>query len=117
MRCVPYGIRNEIQAETQLAVSVGVAASKFVTEAASEESEPDGLMIVEPRTEIAFWGAIASIDCRKVGRPCCGVRVKFRYLDIETVTRQRRVSSSVDEVILYAVARRLFAEGWKGRSL
>ena len=60
MRCVPYGIRNEIQAETQLAVSVGVAASKFVTEAASEESEPDGLMIVEPRTEIA------SIDCRKV---------------------------------------------------
>lgn len=66
MRCVPYGVRNEIQAETQLAVSVGVAASKFVTEAASEESEPDGLMIVEPRTEIAFWGAIASIDCRKV---------------------------------------------------
>ena len=66
MRCVPYGIRNEIQAETQLAVSVGVAASKFVTEAASEESEPDGLMIVELRTEIAFWGVIASIDCRKV---------------------------------------------------
>ena len=44
---------------------------------------------------------------RKVGRPCCGVRVKFRYLDIETVTRQRRVSSSVDEVILYAVALQL----------
>ena len=42
-----------------------------------------------------------------MGRPCCGVRVKFRYLDIETVTRQRRVSSSVDEVILYAVALQL----------
>ena len=203
-------IRNEIQAETQLTVSVGVAASKFVAKVASEESKPDGLIVVDPGTEIDFlqplpvsriWGAgpvaqermhrlgFRSIgdlqraglkrleglfgdntgghyhrlshgldrrrvvirsaqsvshertfdydvysreEChealfelservarrlRKMDRPCCGVRVKFRYPDFETATRQRRVQPSVDDVTLFAVARRLFDEGWKDRPL
>ncbi len=204
-------VRKDIQVETQLAVSVGVAQSKFVAKVASEESKPDGLIIIDPGTEGDFlqplsvsriWGAgpvaqdrmhrlgFRSIgdlqraglkrleglfgrnagghyhrlshgldrrklvvtraarsvshertfdydidsreDChqvlfelservarrlRKMGRPCCGVRVKFRYPDFETVTRQCRVQLNTDEVALYAAARRLFDGGWKERPL
>jgi len=203
-------IRNEIQADTQLAVSVGVAQSKFVAKVASEESKPDGLIVVDPGTEFEFlqplplsriWGAgpvaqermhrlgfqtigdlqraglkrlegllgdnagshyhrlshgldrrkvitraaqsvshertfdfdmYSREEChqvlfelservarrlRKMGRPCCGIRVKFRYPDFETATRQCRLQPSTDDVTLFVAARRLFDEGWKDKPL
>jgi DNA polymerase-4 len=47
-------IRARIRAETGLAASVGIAASKLVAKLASEEAKPDGLLVVEPGTELAF---------------------------------------------------------------
>ncbi len=47
-------IRRRIRTETGLAASVGVATSKLVAKLASEEAKPDGMLVVEPGTELAF---------------------------------------------------------------
>jgi DNA polymerase IV len=59
-------IKHDVRQATQLTVSVGVAASKYVAKVASDLRKPDGLVVVEPGQERAFlaplpvsrlWGA------------------------------------------------------------
>ena len=47
-------LKDEIQNETQLTASVGVASSKLVAKIASDMRKPDGLVIVSPGEEEAF---------------------------------------------------------------
>lgn len=47
-------IRARIRSETGLAASVGVAGTKLMAKLASEAAKPDGLLVVEPGTELAF---------------------------------------------------------------
>ena len=47
-------IRRRVRAELGLAISVGVARSKHLAKIASQVAKPDGLVIVEPETELDF---------------------------------------------------------------
>jgi DNA polymerase IV len=47
-------IRTRVRAETGLTASVGVAPSKLLAKLASDDAKPDGMLIVEPGTELAF---------------------------------------------------------------
>ena len=59
-------LRARVRAETGLALTVGVAASKFMAKLASTRGKPDGLLVVPPGRALAFlhplpvdalWGA------------------------------------------------------------
>lgn len=47
-------IRARIKDETGLTASVGVASNKLLAKLASDDAKPDGMLVVEPGTELAF---------------------------------------------------------------
>jgi len=51
---IAAAIKRDVRAATELSVSVGVAANKFVAKVASDLQKPDGLVVVAPGTERAF---------------------------------------------------------------
>src|ERR1700712_844994 len=47
-------VRERVKAEVGLPISVGVARTKHLAKIASQVAKPDGLLVVEPATELAF---------------------------------------------------------------
>jgi DNA polymerase-4 len=47
-------IRADVQAETGLPISVGVARTKFLAKVASQAAKPDGMLVVHPNRELEF---------------------------------------------------------------
>src|ERR1700741_4297286 len=47
-------IRRRVRAELGLPISIGVARTKHLAKIASQVAKPDGLVVVDPGTEIAF---------------------------------------------------------------
>ncbi|MGE3873664.1 MAG: DNA polymerase IV [Parvibaculaceae bacterium] len=47
-------IRRRVRSELGLAISIGVASTKHLAKIASQVAKPDGLVVVEPGTELAF---------------------------------------------------------------
>lgn len=47
-------IRERVRSELGLAISVGVARTKHLAKIASQVAKPDGLVVVDPATELAF---------------------------------------------------------------
>jgi DNA polymerase-4 len=56
-------IKEEVFAEVQLTVSVGVAANKLIAKVASDLHKPDGLVVVAPGNEAAF---LAPLEIRRL---------------------------------------------------
>lgn len=53
-RTIGEAIRVSVREETGLVVSVGVATTKFVAKLACSMAKPDGLLAIEPGTELEF---------------------------------------------------------------
>src|SRR5216117_3023444 len=51
---IASAIRRRVRAELGLPISVGVARTKHLAKIASQVAKPDGLVIVDPKTELDF---------------------------------------------------------------
>jgi DNA polymerase-4 len=81
---IARAVRHRVRAELGLAISVGVARTKHLAKIASQVAKPDGLVVVEPETELGFlhdlpvelvWGVgpitqarLADIGIRTIGQ-------------------------------------------------
>ncbi|MEU5050395.1 DNA polymerase IV [Streptomyces sp. NPDC021096] len=59
VRAVGERLRQDIAAATGLTGSVGLAGSKMLAKIASEEAKPDGLVVIEPGTELEILGPMS----------------------------------------------------------
>ncbi len=55
---IAQAIRRRVRAEVGLPISVGVARTKHLAKIASQAAKPDGLLVVDPATELAFLHAL-----------------------------------------------------------
>src|SRR6516164_4512104 len=51
---IANAIRDRVRVELGLPISIGVARTKHLAKIASQVAKPDGLVVVEPRTELDF---------------------------------------------------------------
>src|SRR6266849_6524326 len=77
-------VRRRVRAELGLPISIGVARTKHLAKIASQVAKPDGLVVVDPDTELNFlhdlpvglmWGVgpvtqarLAEVDVRTIGQ-------------------------------------------------
>jgi len=72
---IAVGLRRDVWEQVGLAITVGVARTKFLAKVASAVAKPDGLLVVEPEDELAFlhplpvgrlWG-VGPVTAAKLG--------------------------------------------------
>jgi DNA polymerase IV len=85
-------IKHDIQRETRLVASVGVAPSKFLAKIASDLQKPDGLVVVDPSRVSEFLDPLPIGRLWGVGKVTGGV---FDKLGVRTIGDLRRLDSKV----------------------
>lgn len=103
-------LRQRVRAEAGLAISVGVARTKFLAKVASAVSKPDGLLVVEPEAEERFllplpverlWG-VGAVTAEKLHR--YGVRTVGQLAELEAATAERMLGRATGAHV-HALAR------------
>ncbi|PPF77349.1 DNA polymerase IV [Subtercola sp. Z020] len=107
---VAVRLRERVKSEVGLAISVGVARTKFLAKVASAVSKPDGLLVVEPGEEKAFllplpverlWG-VGAVTAEKLHR--LGITTVGQLAELEAATAER-VLGRASGAHLHALAR------------
>jgi impB/mucB/samB family len=72
-------IRRRVRAELGLSISVGVACTKHLAKIASQAAKPDGLVVVDPGTELDFLRDLPVELMWGVGPVTKGLRAGMRF--------------------------------------
>jgi DNA polymerase-4 len=75
-------IRDHVRADTGLTASVGVASTKLLAKLASDLSKPDGLLVVEPGTELDF---LHPLDVRRLWGVGPATQKRLARLGVHTI--------------------------------
>ena len=81
-REIAAALRARIRAETDLTASVGVGTTKLIAKLASDLAKPDGLLVVEPGTELAF---LAPLEVTRLWGVGPATRRRLERLGVRTV--------------------------------
>jgi DNA polymerase-4 len=107
---VAVRLRERVRAEVGLAISVGVARTRFLAKIASAVSKPDGLLVVEPEREQEFlhplrverlWG-VGAATADKLHR--LGIHTVGELAELEAATAERLLGKAAG-AHLHALAR------------
>jgi DNA polymerase IV len=87
---IARAVRRRVRAELGLPISIGVARTKHLAKIASQVAKPDGLVVVDPETELDFlhdlpvelmWGVgpVTRARLAKIGVHTIGELAKMRH--------------------------------------
>jgi DNA polymerase-4 len=103
-------VRERVRAELGLPMSIGVARTKHLAKIASQVAKPDGLVVVEPETELDFlhdlpvalmWGVGPATEARLAG------------IGVTTIGQLAQSSPrAIERVLGHAAGRQLTALAW-----
>jgi DNA polymerase-4 len=103
-------VRSRVRAELGLPISIGVARTKHLAKIASQVAKPDGLVVVDPETELEFlhelpvglmWGVGPATEAR------------LAKMGITTIGQlARSAPRSVERLLGHAVGRKLTDLAW-----
>jgi DNA polymerase-4 len=88
---VAAAIKREVCNETKLAISVGVAPSRYLAKLASDFDKPDGLCIVKPGEEESFVAKLPLKALSGIGKKMIS---QLKAVGIETVVQLRDYSKT-----------------------
>src|SRR5687767_465642 len=100
---IAMAIRRRVRDEIGLPISIGVARTKHLAKIASQAAKPDGLVVVEPETELTFlhdlpvalmWGVGPATQARLAER---GVHTIGQLADMPGWSLQRAVGRAIGE--------------------
>ena len=100
---IARSIRSRVRDEVGLPISIGIASTKFLAKIASARAKPDGLVLVEPETELEFLHALPVEAMWGVG-PVTGR--KLRAMGIEDIGQLASIPDGVTAIGLGSVTGR-----------
>jgi DNA polymerase IV len=107
---IATAIRRRVQTELGLPISVGVARTKHLAKIASQVAKPDGLVVVDPKTELDFLHDLPVELMWGVGPV---TKARLAEIGIVTIGQMARTSRGVLEQLLgHAAAQKLTALAW-----
>ena len=103
-------IRRRVRQELGLPISIGVARTKHLAKIASQVAKPDGLVVVEPHTEIDFLHALPVELMWGVGP---AMRARLSEFGVHTIGQLATIQSrSLAQVVGHAAGEKLSALAW-----
>jgi DNA polymerase IV len=103
-------VRARVHAEVGLPMSIGVARTKHLAKIASQVAKPDGLVIVEPASELAFLHALPVELMWGVGP---ATKARLAKAGVTTIGQLAESSpESVERLLGHAAGRKLTALAW-----
>jgi DNA polymerase IV len=109
-REIAGAIRHRVRAELGLPISVGVARTKHLAKIASQVAKPDGLVVVDPETELDFLHDLPVELMWGVGPITKARLVEIGIITIGQLARTSR--GGLEQLLGHAVGQKLTALAW-----
>src|SRR5712672_3435280 len=107
---IASAVRRRVRAELGLPISVGVARTKHLAKIASQVAKPDGLVVVDPETELAFLHELPVALMWGVG---LATEARLAKIGVTTIGQlAERSPQSVERLLGHAVGKKLTALAW-----
>ena len=103
-------VRRRVRAELGLPISIGVARTKHLAKIASQVAKPDGLVVVDPETELDFLHDLPVELMWGVGPV---TRARLAKIGVHTIGELAKMPGcSLERIVGRAVGARLTALAW-----
>src|SRR5256714_5192155 len=107
---IATAIRQRVRAELGLPISVGVARTKHLAKIASQVAKPDGLVVVDPDSELEFLHELPVALMWGVGP---ATEARLAKIGVTTIGQLAESSpQSVERLLGHAIGKKLTALAW-----
>jgi DNA polymerase-4 len=107
---IATAVRRRVRAEVGLPISIGVARTKHLAKIASQVAKPDGLVVVDPTTELAFLHDLPVELVWGVGPV---TRARLAEIGVQTIGQLQQLPGwSLERIVGHAAGEKLAALAW-----